>query len=64
VAASSWREPARPIEVKAPPREARCAMCGEWIMTVPAATTWARGRCGNRRCPKYGEGQTVHLRNE
>jgi hypothetical protein len=61
MAASSWREPA-PAAVKQPPRDARCSQCGEWIGTAPAGTKWLRGRCGNRRCPKYGAGQTVHLR--
>jgi hypothetical protein len=62
MAASSWREPSPAEAAKPPPREARCAVCGEWMATAPAGTKWVRGRCGNRRCRKYGEGQTVHLR--
>lgn len=58
--ASSWREP-EPTAVKAPPREARCRQCGGWIATAPAATKWLRGRCMNRRCKLYGDGQTVKL---
>lgn len=60
--ASSWREPA-PASVKAPPREARCRACGGWIASAPAATTWVKARCGNKRCRLYGEGQTIHLRD-
>ena len=59
--ASSWREPS-PSEVKAPPKEARCKACGEWVATASAGSTWVRGRCMNKRCRKYGEGQTIHLR--
>jgi len=61
-AAQSWREPA-PAPTKPPPKEARCAQCGGWIATVPAETKWMRGRCGNRRCRLYGEGQTIKLQS-
>jgi hypothetical protein len=63
VAASAWREPSRPAEIKAPPKEARCFACGGWIASAPGSTTWVKARCGNKRCPKYGEGQTIHLRD-
>lgn len=53
---------AEPSTPKPAPVEARCAACGEWLSTVPPGTTWVRARCINRRCRRYGEGQTVHLR--
>lgn len=70
-----WREPVSAqaptigraeAGTREPPKEARCQACGGWIATVPAGTTWARGRCHNRvggkDCRMYGKGQTVHLR--
>lgn len=62
MAASSWREPTREIETKEPPRDARCKGCNGWVVTVPAGTSWATGRCGNRRCPKYGAAQRFTFR--
>jgi hypothetical protein len=54
------------------PWDARCAACGGWIATVPGAARWVRAKCMNwrahasgrseRRCQKYGVGQTVHKR--
>ncbi len=54
--------PRHPTERKQPPLEVRCRECNGWLLTVPPGTTWARGRCGNRRCKLYNEGQTVHLK--
>ncbi len=64
VAGSSWREPKMPAaEPKAPPKDARCAACGGWIVTVPPGTTWATGRCGSKRCRLYGEKQRFTFRD-
>lgn len=47
---------------KAPPLEARCRYCGEWVSTVPAGTIWTRSRCFARHCPSKGKQQTIYLR--
>lgn len=60
--ATTWREPPAPAEAKPAPREARCKACGEWVATASSGAAWVRGRCMNRRCKKYGEGQTIHFR--
>jgi len=63
MAASSWREPEpSAADAKAPPRDARCAACGGWIVSVPSGTTWATGRCGNRRCRLYNAKQRFSFR--
>lgn len=36
-----------------------CGVCRGWLGTVPAGTPWFRGRCINRRCPKYSEAQRI-----
>lgn len=59
---SSWREPSRASANARETREAHCRACGSWLVTVPAATEWARGRCGDRRCALYNKAQTVKLR--
>lgn len=57
---------------KAPPWDARCEACGGWIATVSGGASWVRVKCmnwrvnrtlsENRRCPKYGQTQTIHIR--
>jgi hypothetical protein len=49
----------QPIVPKPPPQQAYCKKCGGWIATVPAGTPWVRGRCLNKRCPKYSEAQQI-----
>ena len=58
-----------PAPVAPAPVEGRCAVCGGWVVTVPAGTPWARGRCGNRKfgglpgrkCPAYAEARTFRF---
>lgn len=57
---------------KAPPWQARCAACGEWVATVPSGALWVQAKCQNwrvnrdvapdRKCPLYGKMQTLHKR--
>lgn len=54
-----------PARAGQPPKQAveiavYCGACGGWIGTVPLGTPWFRGRCINRRCPKYAEPQRIN----
>lgn len=52
-------------QVKTRPIEVFCRVCQAWLGTVPAGTSWFRGRCFNRsvdgrpgrKCSRYGETQ-------
>jgi hypothetical protein len=54
---------------KAHPWPAYCQACGQWVATVPPGAAWVQAKCQNwrvnrqvapsRRCPRYGEMQTI-----